>query len=105
MYSISFEWISGARNKAADCLSRLVKPASTSVNMLTATSNDGPAFHTRNHTQNSPLVLPQLHILIQHLSFLRNPPLHQNHSQQNVWKPYYKCRGLTHSANAFPEDY
>ena len=24
-YNISFQWISGAKNKAADCLSRLVK--------------------------------------------------------------------------------
>ena len=51
-YNISFEWISGARNKAADCLSRLVTPTSTPINMLTASSNDGPAFHTRSHTQN-----------------------------------------------------
>ena len=52
-YNISFEWISGARNKAADCLSRLVTPTSTSINMLTASSNDGPAFHTRSHTMNT----------------------------------------------------
>ena len=52
-YNISFEWISGAKNKAADCLSRLVKPITTSVNMLTASSTDGPAFHTRSHTQNT----------------------------------------------------
>ena len=50
-YNISFKWISAARNKAADCLSRLVTPTSTSINMLTASSNDGPAFHTRSHTQ------------------------------------------------------
>ena len=50
-YNISFELISGARNKAADCLSRLVTPTSTSVNMLTASSSDGPASHTRGHTQ------------------------------------------------------
>ena len=52
-YNISFEWISGARNKAADCLSRLVTPTSTTINMLTASSNDGPAFHTRSCTQNT----------------------------------------------------
>ena len=52
-YNISFEWISGARNKAGDCLSRLVTLTSTSINMLTASSNDGPAFHTRHHTQNT----------------------------------------------------
>ena len=52
-YNASFEWISGAKNEAADCLSRLVKPISTSVNMLTASSTDGPAFHTRSHTQHT----------------------------------------------------
>ena len=52
-YNISFEWISGARNIAADCLSRLVTPTSTSINMLTASTNDGPAFHTRSHYQNT----------------------------------------------------
>ena len=49
-YNILFEWISGARNKAADCLSKLVTPTSTTINMLTASSSDGPAFHTRSHT-------------------------------------------------------
>ena len=45
-YNTSFEWIFGAKNKAADCLSTLVTPTSTSVNMLTATFSDGPAYHT-----------------------------------------------------------
>ena len=56
-YNITFEWISGAKNKAADCLSQSVKPTSTltSVNMLTASPTDGPTFNTRSHTQhNSP---------------------------------------------------
>ena len=37
----------------ADCLSRLFKSIATSVNMLTASSTDGPAFHTRSHTQHT----------------------------------------------------
>ena len=52
-YNITFEWISGAQNKAADCLSRLVKLPSYSkatVKILTATNSDGPAFHTRSKT-------------------------------------------------------
>ena len=53
-YNISFKWISGAKNKAADCLFRLVKPITTSVNMLTASSTDRPAFHTRSCTENTP---------------------------------------------------
>ena len=52
-YNISFEWISGARNKAADCLSRLVTPTSMSVSVLSASPTDGPALHTRHHTQNT----------------------------------------------------
>ena len=67
-YSITFEWISGAKNKAADCLSRLFLPTGNSINMLTASVNDGPAFHTRSRTQNTsdststPPVIPQPHI-------------------------------------------
>ena len=53
-YSIMFEWISGAKNKAADCLSRLVEqlpaPPAT-INMLTVTDRDGPAFNTRSQTR------------------------------------------------------
>ena len=67
-YNITFEWISGAKNKAADCLSRLVSPTGKSINMLTASVNDGPAFHTRSHTQSTsdsastPPGMPQPHI-------------------------------------------
>ena len=47
-YNITFKWISGACNKAADCLSHLVelppnKP--TTINMLSATNSDGHACH------------------------------------------------------------
>ena len=66
IYNITFEWISGAKNKAADCLSRLVLPTGNSINMLTASVNDGPSFHTRNCTQSTsnsaPPVMPQPHI-------------------------------------------
>ena len=103
-YNISFEWISGARNKAADCLSRLVTPTSTSINMLTASSNDGPALHTRSHTQNTSdtTSTPHTDTLPK---FPKSPLLHQNHSQLNIWMPYYKCKELTHFVNAFLEDY
>ena len=53
IYNISFEWISGAKNKAADCLSRLVTPTSTFINMLMASFSDRPAFHTRSDTQST----------------------------------------------------
>ena len=67
-YNVTFEWISGAKNKAVDCLSRLVSPTGNSINMLTASINDGPAFHTRSCTQSTsdsssiPPVMPQPHI-------------------------------------------
>ena len=53
-YNITFEWISGAKNKAADCLSCLVELPSTSpapINMLSVSNIDGPAFNTRSQTQ------------------------------------------------------
>ena len=53
-YNITFQWISGAKNKAADCLSWLVElPLTTpaTVNMLTVTHTDGPASNTRSHTR------------------------------------------------------
>ena len=52
-YNITFEWISGAPNKTADCLPHLVelpqdKPVS--INMLSVTDTDRPAFNTRSQT-------------------------------------------------------
>ena len=67
-YNITFEWISGAKNKAADCLFRLVSSTGNSIDMLTAPINDGPTFHTRSYTQSTsdsaltPLGMPQPHI-------------------------------------------
>ena len=67
-YNITFEWISGAKNKAVDCLSRLVSPTGNSINLHTASTNDGPAFNTRSHTQSTsdststPQVMPHPHI-------------------------------------------
>ena len=52
-YNDIFEWISGAQNKAADSLSRLVKlphDRQATVQMLPAINYDGPAFNTRSRT-------------------------------------------------------
>ena len=52
-YNITFEWISGAKNKAADCLSCLVEVPQTTpalINLLSVTNSDGPAFNTRSQT-------------------------------------------------------
>ena len=57
-HNITFEWISGAKNKAADCLSWLVElPMTTpaTVNMLIVMHIDRPASNTRSCTRkNSP---------------------------------------------------
>ena len=63
-YNITFEWISRAKNKAADCLSWLVEPTLPlpSVHMLTASHTEGPTFNTRGHTQTtSPNITPTPH--------------------------------------------
>ena len=78
-YCITFEWISGAKNKAADCLSRLVEPlqsASSSINMLSVSNTDGPAFDTRCHTQQQ-LTTPQ-HNQVSHLRSYWNLTQHQS---------------------------
>ena len=52
-YKITFEWISGAKNEAADCLSCLVElPQTTSalINMLSVSNTDGPTFNTGNES-------------------------------------------------------
>ena len=52
-YNITFEWISGAKNKAADCLSRLMEQLPTTPEMInkhTVTHTDGPNFNTRSQT-------------------------------------------------------
>ena len=55
-YSITFEWISGANNKAADCLLQLVDVKDTlvtstaSINMLVAPSLDHPVTCTHSKT-------------------------------------------------------
>ena len=51
-YKITFEWISGAKNKAGDCLSHLVElpPTLALINMLSVSNIDEPAFNTRSQT-------------------------------------------------------
>ena len=53
-YNITFEWISGAKNKAADCLSCLLElppTISALINMLSVSNTDEPNFNTRSQTQ------------------------------------------------------
>ena len=52
-YNITYEWILGTKNRAADCLSWLVELTLPlpPVHMLTASHIEGPTFNTRSHTQ------------------------------------------------------
>ena len=53
-YTITFKWISGAKNKAASCLSQLVEQLPTTpatVNMLTVAHTNRPPSNTRSHTK------------------------------------------------------
>ena len=49
----------------------------------------------------TPLTPLPLLTQIQLPKFPKSPLLHQNHSQLNIWMPYFKCKELTHFANAF----
>ena len=103
-YNITFEWISWAKNKAANCLLWLVEqpmkiPAT--VNMLMVTHTDRSASNTRNHTKRTLLIPPSPHNLVFYLAFLQTQLKHPNPLQWTDWKHYSKCRGLTHSADVF----
>ena len=77
-YNIIFEWISGAHNKAADCLSHLVELPQNrpkTINMLFATHFDGPAFNTRSKmAQHSSLedTTPQRDAIAPHVTDTQN---------------------------------
>ena len=98
-YNITFKWISGAQNKAADCLSRLVSPTGKSINMLTASITNGPAFHTRSHTQSisdptsTPPVIPQLPISQDDTPTPKSLTADQWHALLQMQKtdPFCKC--------------
>ena len=51
-YNITFEWISGAHNKAADCLLYLVElpqAAPAQINLLSVTNSNGPILHQKSN--------------------------------------------------------
>ena len=65
MYNVTFEWISDAHNKAAECLLRLVEglendatASSILMNVVTASPTDGPTTCTCSKT-NTPVVTPK----------------------------------------------
>ena len=108
---ITFEWISGVKNKAAHCLTRLAKPTSTSVNMLTASSTDRPAFHTRSctqHTSSSNTSTPHLDTSPQISQEPTTTPKPLTADCLDALLQIQQSLPLlmnTHSVNAFPRDY
>ena len=103
-YNITFEWISGAKNKAANCLSQLVEQLMTipaTVNMLIVTHTNRHAVNIRSCTKKDSPGTASLHTPMFHLAFLQMQLKHPNPLQQTDWKHYSKCRGLTHSADIF----
>ena len=103
-YNITFEWISGACNKAVDCILHLVelpqdKPVS--INVLSVTDTNGPAstpevkiVHAYQHT-----LAPHSQMLYQ--MYQEQKMLHQNPSLQIGWKLYFRCRKLSLSAKEY----
>ena len=78
-YNITFKWILGAMNKAVDCLSRLVEQlpvTPTTINMLTVTHTDGPAFNPRSRTKQDLLPTTPHYHLILYQTFPQSPVQH-----------------------------
>ena len=104
-YNITFEWISGAKNKAADCLSRLVSPMRTPINMLTASVTEWTGFpyqepHTeyiRYHTHNPSDATTT--------PFSGQQPYTKIHNRGSPEIPYSRCNIQTPSVNASPNGY
>ena len=98
-----FEWISGAKIKAAECLSWLVEPTTLTtmtVNMLTATHTDIPAFNTGSYTQGTspdttPTPHPDLSPQLSHKTTLTPKPLTADRLeallQMQRTDPFCKC--------------
>ena len=68
MYNITFKWILGAQNKAADSLFQLVEvpntPAATNIliNMAVASAPNRPATHTHSKTKTLIDIMPAAEI-------------------------------------------
>ena len=99
-YNITFEWISGTKNKAADCLSWLVELPTTTpntVNIPSVTHTQAYLLLTLDVTWRRMLIiLTPSHTQMFPPKFLLKQPQHQNPLPQTDCKHYCKCKGLTH---------
>ena len=113
-YNITFKWIWGAQNKAADFLSRLVElphDRQATVQMLSATNYDGPTFHTRSRTAQGNMTdnltpCPKTHMATLDITNIKDTPdAMPNHSTKIDYKHYIRCRGQILSVSAPPNPY
>ena len=112
-YNITFEWISGAWNKADECLFRLVElphGKQATVQMLTATNHDGPTFNTRSRTAqcNTTEDLTPQHktdTVTPDITTVTDTPDAMAKQLKIDYMHYYRCRGQAHSVSIFPSIY
>ena len=104
-YNITYEWISGACNKAADSLSQLVDVKDTPVtsnapiNMVVTSTSDGPTTHTHSKTlvptDTTPPTDVQSMVTLNPGTVSAPPPLMEDHQDtlQVMQKtdPFCKC--------------
>ena len=106
-YNITFEWILGAWNKAANHLSLLVElpqARSATVQMLSATNLDGPAFNTISRTaqHNTTDATPQPQSDAVTPDVTDTSSITPKTLTTDRIRHYYKCREQIHSLNASP---
>ena len=104
-------------NKAADCLSRLVElphNRQATVQMLSATNYDGPAFHKRSRTTQCNITVdltpqPKTDTVTPDITKVADTPdVTPKLLPEELkidYKPYYRCRGQTHSVCTSPSIY
>ena len=105
-YNITFKWISGAWNKAADCLAQLVEvprndAAATSIliNSVAASLADGPATHTCSKTKLSMDAMPSDN---PSPSQWDTTKVNASHLSQKITRIlHYKCKEQVCSASTY----
>ena len=101
-YNINFEWVSGAHNKAADCLSQLVNVKDTPaiptalINMLVISTPDGTATHTHSKMHNTVNTTPADSTAASSSDMVNTPPPLTKDSKNTLrlmlrTDPFCKC--------------
>ena len=109
-YNIIFEWISEARNKAADCLSwlgELPQDRPATIRVLSTTNHEGPAFNTRSRTAQhtsteDPTSQPQSNAATPDVTDI--PSTTPKSLTIDSLQALPQCRKQIHSVNTSPND-